>query len=676
MTRDLGWYARRLAQMSPGEVSGRLADKVRQAAWARRRVGIGEEVPLPSGLLAHRPPPAPLPSVARTSIEESAAQALLASAERLLLGEWELLGASVPTIVDPDWFSDPATGRRAPQDQPAFRIDHRDEEATGNIKVVWELSRHHHLTTLAAAWWLTGDERYAEVVDSQLRSWWQENPFLTGVHWTSGIELGIRLVSWAWIRRLMHDWPKVGDLFEDNPQALNQLWWHQRFLTAFRSHGSSANNHVIAEEVGRVVSACAFPWFEESGDWYDDAAASLCRHLEANTFPSGVNRELASEYHGFVTELGLVAAVEAAAAGRELPVWDLLTRSLDVAASLVDVTGRPPRQGDGDDGRVLVVDAAFGPQQWSGLLDAGSRTIGAADWWPSSPATVVGSLLGALLTEPPRVEGRSSRRLDVFADAGVALLRTPVGERPELWCRCDGGPHGFLSIAAHAHADALALELRCDGVDILADPGTYCYHGEPRWRDYFRSTIGHNTVEVGGRNQSSDAGPFMWRQHAATVVDLAEVGQDRQTQRWDAHHDGYRSKDSGVQHHRRVMMDGSAGLVEVVDTVSGRPGAPLRMAFHLGPQVRARLDGDQAHLSWETPAGLQHAELALAARLEWRAHRGEEEPVLGWYSPSFGVKLPTTVLIGTGTARDSQEMTTTIRFAGVAGRQPGIKPDE
>ena len=47
-------------------------------------------------------------------------------------------------------------------------------------------------------------------VADQLRSWWRENPFLSGVHWTSGIELGIRLISLAWIRRLLDDWPGVG----------------------------------------------------------------------------------------------------------------------------------------------------------------------------------------------------------------------------------------------------------------------------------------------------------------------------------------------------------------------------------------------------------------------------------------------------------------------------------
>ncbi len=64
------------------------------------------------------------------------------------------------------------------------------------------MSRHHHITVLAAAWWLTQDERYAEAAADQLRSWWRANPFLTGVHWTSGIEAGVRLISWAWIRRL------------------------------------------------------------------------------------------------------------------------------------------------------------------------------------------------------------------------------------------------------------------------------------------------------------------------------------------------------------------------------------------------------------------------------------------------------------------------------------------
>ena len=67
-------------------------------------------------------------------------------------------------MEDPDWFFDPVTGRRAPQGDYCFRIDHRSEHVTGNVKQVWELSRLHHLTVLAAAYALSGDERYAQRV--------------------------------------------------------------------------------------------------------------------------------------------------------------------------------------------------------------------------------------------------------------------------------------------------------------------------------------------------------------------------------------------------------------------------------------------------------------------------------------------------------------------------------
>lgn len=101
----------------------------------------------------------------------------------------------------------------------------------------------------------------------------------------------------------------------------------------------------------------------------------------------------------------------------------------------------------------------------------------------------------------------------------MTILRGPAG----IWCRCDGGPHGFLSIAAHGHADALSVEVRHDGVDLLADPGTFCYHGQPEWRQYFRSTLGHNTLQVDGADQSVSGGPFLWTRHARSRVLVADT---------------------------------------------------------------------------------------------------------------------------------------------------------
>ena len=106
----------------------------------------------------------------------------------------------------------------------------------------------------------------------------------------------------------------------------------------------------------------------------------------------------------------------------------------------------------------------------------------------------------------------------------MALLRDTEDRPDELWCRADHGPHGYLSIAAHAHADALAIEMRVGGVDVLADPGTYCYGADPAWRAYFRSTLAHNTLEVGGVDQSLAAGPHLWTRQARAELEGLEGG--------------------------------------------------------------------------------------------------------------------------------------------------------
>jgi hypothetical protein len=612
------------------------------------------------GLLAGRVFASPVPLEAREQISPDAARSLVATADRILTGEWDVLGTPRPDIVDPDWFHDPVTGRRAPDAAYAFAVNHRDETVTGNVKSVWELSRHHHLTVLAAAWWLTSDPRYAEAVAAQLRSWWAANPFLSGIHWTSGIELGVRLTSWVWVRRLLDSWPGVADLFEDNPMALVQIRWHQEYLAAFPSRGSSANNHVVAEAVGRLVAACAFPWFGESDGWRRDAARELHHEFSANTFPSGVNREQASDYHRFVTELGLVALVEAEVSGHPLPraFRDLLVCSFDAAAAMLDGTGRPPRQGDGDEGRALVLDDPD-TDPWAVLLGCGAAIVGACDWWQPTEASVAAAVLGSLAATDVPASARPSALPASFDDAGLHILRaSAAGGEPEVWCRCDGGPQGFLSIAAHGHADALSLEVRVGGVELFVDPGTYCYHGEPEWRSYFRSTRAHNTVEVDGQSQAVEAGPFMWAMHADALDNGMQLSDG--VQRWSAHHRGYARLDPELVHARTVLLDGPEGTLTVTDTVTGSALHTASLAWHLGPEVDVALLEDRAVLTWPGPRGEATAVVRLPAELSWTAHRGESAPVLGWYSPRFGVKVPTTTLVGTGSWTGVTTLTTVL----------------
>lgn len=814
-----GWYLRRLSRMGPREVGGRVGDTVRRRRWR----SVRPDCPAVTGARFT----AALPAGTLDAVPADAVKRLVAEADRLMAGHAGFFGVERHDLADPDWCLDPKTGRRAPSVY-AFDVPYRDEDAVGDIKQIWEPSRHQYLTVLAAAYAVTGNERYAERVAEHLRSWWAANPPLRGVHWVSGIELGIRLLSWVWIRRLLDGWPGAAGLFEDDPVAVEQIWHHQRWLAAFPSRGSSANNHAVAEAAGRLAAACAFGWFPASARWRADALRSLERHLRGNTFRSGLNRELATEYHGLVLELGLAAVAEADAAGVPVPgtVRLVLLRMTDALAAVVDDRLRPPRQGDADDGHGLVLDGA-GTDRWASLLATGDAVFGRLPWWPEvtttdvrtplltalihpgtapdttapvtrpatapltglprptpgtrprattplagrlhhlpgtaaatrgtrptaaltawlrratgDPVATPGTRPGAAPRQPHptgtaaatpgtrpataltawlrraaggpavapgarpaaplgkwfrRIAGTSSTaplggslrratgdaasggqaagggtpggrhrsgtgaapavvrpasRPGHFGDAGLTVLRGPDG----IWCRCDGGPHGFLSIAAHAHADALSVEVRHDGVDVLADPGTYCYHGQPEWRSYFRSTLGHNTLQLDGVDQSVSGGPFLWTRHARSRVLAVDTSGDG-VARWCAEHDGYRPS----VHRRTVELTHATQELKVIDEVRG-PSRPVRLAFHLGPAITADLVGNRAVLTWTRDGEDRSARLELPGRLDWRAHRGESGPPLGWYSPGFGRKEPATTLVGTGVTDGTEPFTTVLGF--------------
>ena len=146
-------------------------------------------------------------------------------------------------------------------------------------------------------------------------------------------------------------------------------------------------------------------------------------------------------------------------------------------------------------------------------------------------------------------------------------------------------------------------------------------------------------------------GPFLWTRHASTTVLRDETTREGD-QAWAAAHDGYRNLPGGpVRHQRVVRLSPGKRTLTVQDLVTARRHVQERrieLAFHLGPDVTAQLDGSCARLSWRGPSGDCRAELDLPGSLTWSAHRGQSDPPLGWYSPGFGRRVPATTLVGTG----------------------------
>ena len=634
VTSRLGRYARRAALISPSGIFWRARDRVVRAAWSPRQVTRQQLARAAAAPPAHElvfTAVVPLSTAGR--VPEEARKQLLAVADRLLRGEWETLGVLRADLERPDWFRDPVTGRQSDPDRYAFRLDYRSEEHFGNVRQVWELSRLQHLTLLATAWFLTQDERYARRVADHLRSWWRENPFLSGVNWTSGIELGIRLISLVWIRRLLDDWPGVADLFERDALAVRQIRWHQQYLAAFRSRGSSATNHVMAEAAGQLVASCAFPWFPESERWRRKSALRLERGLIRNTFPSGIGRGPTPDCPCFIVELGFVAAVEAEASGHPLrpATWTRLCALADSAAALVDERLRPPGQGDSDGACGLLLDAPT-PNHWPSMLALAEVLVGHQDWWPPLPANIASSIVSSLAGSRRQTAGRPSQRPSRFADARITLLRT--SGKPEIWCRCDGGPHGCPSIAAHVHPDALSVEVRYAGVDILADPGTFCDHDVRH---------GH-TREI-------------------------EVLDDGDIARWTAEHDRDASPGPPAMHRRSVLLDRASRSIDIIDQID-EGSHDIRLAFHLGPDVQAELEESCAVLNWSTASTPAAARLELPPGLRWSLYRGENDPIPGRCPHGLGQRIAAATLLGCGRGVPGMPLITRLEFleAGKSGK--------
>ncbi|HEY6577717.1 MAG TPA: alginate lyase family protein, partial [Rhizomicrobium sp.] len=651
---NVSWYVRRLCAMGPREIAQRLADRLHESVWRRRYFATGAH---PQTVAAERDFIGGLSRARAAGAPAEARDNLLCCAEKLLAGEWPIFAITRHDVTPGvDWHLDPRTGARAPADAYAFDISFVGGASEFDTKYVWELSRHHHTTVLALSYWLTGDERFAQAAAAQIESWIRANLFLGGIHWSSGIEIGLRLIAFAWTRRLLADWPRVSAHFDDNEEFARCVFQHQWVLAHRRSYGSSANNHLLYEMSGLYISACCMPWHAQAAEWRRRAAAILEREFARQIFADGYSREMASDYNGFVLEALLLCLVEGGMSGHPLRAgaWDCARRMFHWLGENSDCRGRPPRQGDSDDASGLLLDAP-GYDRWGDLACFGECWFGRA---PQNPESLRAWLLAPLAQPPTEAVAREA---DVSrpTESGLVILRGRCAVPQEIWCAFDAGPLGYLTIAAHGHADALAIELRYGGRPVLVDPGSYTYSGP--WRDYFRSTAAHNTIELDGRSQSDSGGPFLWTRHArARLLCVEGLADSEPCARVTGEHDGYARLRFRGQHRRSVTLDRKRATLTICDELSAARGARVRMFYHLHPAIGCVLSGSSADLD----CGGSRIRLKLPAQLAWRAVRGGKTPMLGWYSPSFGVRLPTTTLVGETSMAGALTLTTLANFPG------------
>jgi len=662
------WTLRRLSLMSPGEIRWRLqrraADRRRErifkdlAAPERvdqfvREMGFSSPAGLSTKFFEHlraRLWPHDETEAVRKFERLFDVEQLVEEAATIVLEGPTVFGHPTPGR-DIDWHRDPRTGRSWPR-QFCHRIDHNDT-TVGGIVFTWELNRQLHLYPLAVAALVTGDEKFARVGAEHLASWLDQNPPFVGVNWLSPLEMSLRAGTWLWFLRLTHSVAPI------DPELLARLLYALTLqldtVAADRARYSSANNHLLGEAWGLFLAGVCCPLLPGSRRWLGLGRDILAAEAFRQIAPDGVGREQTNRYLAF--DFDLLLSTHLLARDNRILIDPGLETHLELIADFfrhqMDRHGHLPDIGDNAEGRVFGFTDP-GDRIYTEVLTSAALLGGRAEFkvgpdldqknfWLFGPRA--GDDLAAL---PPSLNLARSK---LFVDGGYAVLRHQKGER-ETVAVVDVGPLGYLSICAHAHADALAVDLSLDGRPVLVDPGTYLYHGGGAWRDYFRSTAAHNTARVDGRDQAVMGGPFLWLKKGRTDLDSFETSSA--SDRVRASHTGL---PRGVVHQRTVELDKEGLDLTLTDVFTGRGRHRVELFFHFPPGLELAAEGSHGFNVQGLPSRVK---VDLDPQVEAGVVIGREAPPLGWFSEGFGRKTKATTLVASVKFVDKVSLTTTI----------------
>ena len=244
---------------------------------------------------------------------------------------------------------------------------------------------------------------------------------------------------------------------------------------------------------------------------------------------------------------------------------------------------------------------------------------------------------GTFAREPAK---RESDLIQSFPQGGYHVARTRPQVQPAIKVVFDTGPLGYLSIAAHGHADALALLLWIDDQEFLIDAGTYAYHTEKRWREYFRGTRAHNTIAIDGQEQSLSGGNFMWLQHADARC--LEVRTGESGVEVVGSHDGYSRLADPVEHIRRLELPAQGRSLTVTDELRCRGRHLVELFWHFAEECAVETSGSVIRAS----RGGRRVQLSPSREnVDTMLLFGSEEPIGGWVSRRFGEKVPCTTVV-------------------------------
>lgn len=521
-----------------------------------------------------------------------------------------------------DWFMG-EDGKRWP-DIFYSKINYRPGNPYGDIRWNWELNRLQFLPILSLS--------HPELAQNHIHDWLEKNRYSHGPSYLSAMEVALRWISLYRTACLMRS-----QMNEDLDVKLSGLALAsgQYIENRFSTH-SSAGNHLLVEAVGLFWIGKSLFGSKQGQKWMSVSRRIIWREILRQLEPDGTNKEQAFWYLGFILDAVLhYLLIEDS---RLIPkdVLARIEKCFEYLNSMVLPNGAFPDYGDRDDGFILRTSADYREPFFLGLLDTAGLMLNRPHWHKDRGCLSRRATFFRRTCDNHRKDAgtncigekegsRNGSYLKTYPHGGITLM---INGRGRAVFR--HGPLGLAPLFGHGHADALSILLFWNDAPVLIDPGTGQYNGDGMIREYFRSTLAHNTVRIGGSNQAEDLGPFLWKETYST--EFRECQQDPHPA-CEASHTGYQKR-YRVIHTRRIEWPEESSLY-IIDSFSRFPGLKTEGALHIPCADLQRTDG-----GFEARFEGFRLEASFEPEVSLKVYHGSMDPFLGWVSRIYGIWQP------------------------------------
>jgi hypothetical protein len=548
------------------------------------------------------------------------APSTLERAKAYLAGRIALLGWGEVTLGTPvDWSTDAFTRAAWPRKFHKF-VDVLQHAGKGDVKVPWELSRHHGLVWLAQAAILTADPRYAQHFRATLRAWCAENPFGIGINWTCSMEVAIRAINIALTANLLDP------LLEDSDRAwiASRLREHELHLRLNPEVSDVNGNHWLFDLLGLAILSLVLHGRDSPRT--RRAIGRFTQEVLAQFHADGGHIEHATSYHRLATEALVVFSIACERSGVDpgVPFRNVVQ---DALALLDAIFASPhlPLFGDADSGNLLVLGTQRGNHSRIALSLARHEDCAEGVWgFPGQPAL-------------PRVAEREMS-IERFADFGLYVIRAAPFH---VVIRC--GTSGLRGRGSHDHNDQLSIWFAVGDTPLLVDCGTHNYTADAARHLLDLSTARHNTVQVNAAEQAPVVAGSITASVRAATARCTVFELEGRSACFAGVVECYGGQASSLAHERTIRLDvpgdGEACL-SVVDRVLDHTGAAVEgiATWMISPRwsESAADHGQPAFESTHWLAKVECDALIAASGSSWSPEYGSEEPALALKSRFSG----------------------------------------